>query len=309
MLDSLLSDQLEDLLIFGLDLQDISERFRIGNMEICPDLNVVEYLKGYDEDDVMFIAQNGAILAKCYESAKQVDMGIQLSTIDEAMIPFRLYKAGWMTARVVAPVVKTKYFESRGTIEVLDEQIWAEPMRYTLQLSELKELQAIYEQLSSLPLGYLDIALRRFSRSYEYYTHNEMLTYSGLDDCLTDLVIALESITSRGGDSIQQSMALRTALIMGDSLEERRRIEKQVKAFYGHRSTVVHGSKGAITKDKEHRERFELLEEFRTIVRKAINASIRILISPSVWKGRTTERPKTMAEAIDRYLFTNTPPV
>lgn len=78
-------------------------------------------------------------------------------------------------------------------------------------------------------LARLNIAIRRLSPGDK-----------AIDGC-----ICLESLFSKdlGGGGLRHGVALRTALLLGKSLDERRAIAKQVREFYDVRSKVVHGSK------------------------------------------------------------------
>ena len=185
--------------------------------------------------------------------------------------------------------------EIRGSLGSLQEifgQIWAEPMSYELNANSVPKIQGIYDDLIKLPTGYLELALRRFSRSYQYYIHSEYAGLSELDDCLVDLVIALESITSRGGDSIRQSMALRTALLVGKSLETRKKVEEVVKTFYDQRSQILHGTGEDKIPEKNQEERFRALEDLRDLTRKdreRVNCCAKRVYCSQRWGDATTE--------------------
>ena len=120
---------------------------------------------------------------------------------------------------------------------------------------------------------------------------------------VNDLVIALEGITSKGGDSIRQSVALRTALLIGDTLVEKTEIEKQVKDFYNYRSQIVHGGTKPELSDKQHSKFFMSVEEFRHTVRRVICKSITIVNKHSLQLKSIKGIPETITHALDLYFF------
>jgi len=297
-----------NLLVFGLRLKQIRDPIRIGNLILYPNFNLRSYLKGYEPADVRFIIDSDVVFAEHQPISQARPHLFSPQIEDDGLIHFRLFKPGWLTALNVIPVTKALGMETRGNLGSLKQiigQIWAEPMSYELNPNSVSKIQRIYEDLTILPTGYLELALRRFSRSYQYYTHSEYAGLSELDDCLVDLVISLESITSRGGDSIRQSMALRTALLVGKSPETRKKVEKLVKKFYDQRSQILHGTERNKIPYKNQKERFIALEDLRDLTRKTINASIAVLKEYTAHKGGITKLPKTLAEIIDGYLFDN----
>jgi hypothetical protein len=226
---------------------------------------------------------------------------------DDCLIHFRLFKPGWISAIQITPVVKLKGKEvgrgELGWVPQLWGQMWAEPMVYYVDLNDIREIRKIYNDLVAIPQGYLELALRRFSKSYNYYEHSEFLLLSELDDCLVDLVIGLESLTSKSSESVQQSIILRSALLIGKTHEDMENIGHLVKKFYGHRSNIVHGdskNKDKIS-DKENKKRFEELEGFRSFTRSIISASISILKKES--QAGHEPQSDSMAGVIDDYLL------
>lgn len=297
-----------NLLIFGLRIKQIHDPVQVGNLLVHPNFNLRDYLKGYANDDIEFIVQSGAVFA-IYQPVSESRPHLFSPLVeDDGLAHFRLFKPGWLSALNVSPVSKTQDTEIRvslGPLQQIFGQIWSEPMSYELNKNNVPRIQRIYDDLTLIPSGYLELALRRFSRSYGYYTHNEYAGISELDDCLVDLVIALESITSKGGDSIQQSMALRTALLIGKSFDERRRVEHLVKKFYGHRSQILHGTERDKISDKKQEERFLMLEDLRDLTRRVINATVAVLKQYAAQASGVTQPPDTSAEIIDDYLFDN----
>jgi hypothetical protein len=70
--------------------------------------------------------------------------------------------------------------------------------------------------------------------------------------------------------------------------------EKRINKYYGHRNKILHGGRSDY---KQHKERLELIEDLRSLVREALYASIGILHD---FQGGSL--PKTMAEVIDEHI-------
>ena len=282
----------EALFLYGLELKDITEPFEIGELDtgkliVYPEYDIRGYLNGFDPDRVQQIIDSGVIFAELKARAK----GYEKYLFDYPITALRLFKSGWIKEETIIPE-QNLYLEIRMEFgEQPIAQNWAKPMCYELRRAEIPYIIELNQKLQAIPKGYLEVALRRFNRSYEY------LLYPNLDDCLIDLVIALESLISGGGDSIMQSMALRISLLLGDKLKDRKRLVKKVKRFYKHRSDILHGGE---TTAKEFKERFETLEDLRSLVRDIINRSIDILNSQKTKSGKLA---KNMTEVIDGYLY------
>jgi hypothetical protein len=100
-------------------------------------------------------------------------------------------------------------------------------------------------------------------------------------------------------------MALRTALLVGKTLDARKKVELAVRRFYDHRSAILHGSQRGKISEKGHYDRFTALEDLRDLVRNAINALVGILKTFAAQSGSASKPLKTVAEVIDDYLFDN----
>jgi hypothetical protein len=163
--------------------------------------------------------EEGAIYAKCEDREMQsaiLPAEPYFTELERFLAAFRLFKGGWIMASVIWPTTKIGAIELEANIDYPpNEQLWADPLSYTVERREISQIRRIYKQLSIIPTGYIDIALRRFNRSYEYWRKDS------LDDCFVDLVIALESITSKGGDGVKQAVVLRTCLLLASKYEER----------------------------------------------------------------------------------------
>jgi hypothetical protein len=294
---------MSDLLIFGLKT-DIREPFSVGDLIVHPIYDLHGYLKGYDPGDVEFIIDSEAKYAQYRPNLDSQPRFLSPLLTDHCLIPLRLLKSGWLSAITVMPITKSAGIEVSSELGSLNEifgQIWAEPMHYELREDELPLIRRIHDDLMAVPKGYLELALRRFSRSYQYYCHSEYAGTSELDDCIVDLVIALESITSQSEAGIMQHIASRTILLLGSHLDEdgRKNMERKVRRFYKHRSSIVHGEDRDEISEADYKDRFSTAEDLRTLVRDVLNACIRLLTNPGLSLRKASGKPKKMADIID----------
>lgn len=292
-----------DFLIYGLKPKDISNPFHIGNFTIYPKYDLSAHLKNYPPDKVRWAIEREAKYAYFQTN---INTGNQPSFLELPdlhfaqtklfLAAFRLFKAGWIQVDSIVPNIRAYGIEIMPDIdEPPMEQCWADPVVYELSRSEIPYIRRIYNDLHRIDLNYLDIALKHFNRSYDYFIKDQ------LDDCFADLVIALESLTSRGGDGILQSMVLRISLLLCSKYKERKGLEHDLKKFYAHRSNILHGSKAD---EKKKRERLEIIEDLRALVRHVIISCIKVLTSIQ----STGAMQETMAENIDIYLYNQLQP-
>lgn len=290
-----------DVLIFGLDTGSLDKEFSIGDLKVIPNFNLQRYLKGYDENDIGFIvdcAKYGQFRPK--PESKSIFFSPMVE--DVCLIPFRLFKSGWLSAMTIAPIIKTNGIETRCELNItrgLFGQIWADSNRYTVSRKEIGLIQKKYQQLLAMPKGYLEMALRRLSRCYKYIQHSEYAGTSELDDYWVDLVIALESITSRDERSIKANMARRTALLLGKDKAEQEQIKIKVREIYEQRCSIVHGNEKDIIADATHEKRFMEAEALRSLIRDTINACIELLIDPSTSLVNSSGHRKKLPDMID----------
>ena len=278
-----------DVLIYNLEFKDVSRPFSIGKFRLYPEYDLRKHLEGYEEDDLAFVIERDAKYAYYKE---EIDGGLFQNYYPEVQLfitAFRLLKPGLIQ---VDSIMTPK----RGDIEireVLDPppavQLWADPLHYELRREEIAHVRSFYKRLKGMPPGYLDVALKRFNRSYGYWLKEE------IDDCFADLVIALESLTSRGGDGILQSMRLRIPLLLKEKYDERKKLEKQISVYYDHRSSILHGGR---INEKQRESRTDILEDLRELVRSTIVICMKILeVAQS-----SNQLQNTMAETLDAYL-------
>jgi hypothetical protein len=290
-----------DVLIFGLDTGKLDKEFSIGDLKVIPNFDLEKYLEGYDEDTVGFIVDS-AKYGQFQPKSGSKSLSFSPMVEDICLIPFRLFKPGWLSAMSIYPVVKTNGIESRCGLDItrhLSGQIWADCTSYRITSKEIGLIQKKYQQLLAMPKGYLEMALRRFSRCYKYIQHSEYAGTSELDDYWVDLVIALESITSKDEKRMTANMARRTALLLGKDKAEQKQIEVKVREIYEQRCSIVHGDEKDKIADATHEKRFMKAEELRSLIRDTINACIRLLIDPSTSLVNSSGHRKKLPDMID----------
>jgi len=282
-----------DLLIYNLEFRDIYRPFKIDRFQFYPSHDLVNLLKGYEEDHVRWVLERDVKYA-CYRQDTESDEGFfgfhdnYHENIQRLITAFRLLKAGWIQVDSIMTKIRAKGIKVIKDLNPPpNEQLWADPLNYELWEKELPLIKSLFNKLKNMPPGYLDVAIKRFNRSYDYYTKDE------IDDCFADLVIALESLTSRGGDGILQSMKLRISLFLRNKYIDRKKLEKDIGTYYDHRSNILHGGK---INQKKREERADLLENLRDLVRNTIVGCVELLET-------TCNREKTVAETIDAYLY------
>ncbi len=130
--------------------------------------------------------------------------------------------------------------------------------QYTLYKREVGDFQRLYKFLNIQQLkGNIQVAIDRINNSYIRTTP---------DDKLLDLIISLEALlgdNQPGGST--SKLAFRSAMLLGDSLEKRKKLKKVVIDAYSMRSKIVHGG------NKKILDRYEILvDEILYILRSVI---------------------------------------
>jgi hypothetical protein len=301
MIDLLRENSNTDVLIFGLDTGRLKEEFSVGDLKIIPNFDLEKYLEGYSEDDVSFIVDN-AKYGQFRPASGSSSVFFSPLVEDVCLIPFRLFKVGWISAMTIAPVIEIDGIKSWTELNItshLAGQIWADS-RYKITKSEIGGIQNKWQQLQITPKGYLEMALRRFSRSYDYIQHSEYAGTSELDDYWVDLVIALESITSKeSSGGIKQNMARRISLLLGKDKAEQKQIDQKVREIYKQRCSIVHGDEKDKIAEAIHEKRFMEAEALRGVVRDTVNACIELLTAPSTHLVNSYGHRKKLPSIID----------
>ncbi len=142
--------------------------------------------------------------------------------------------------------------------------------------AELVELTGKYATLPKQTQRVLNLALRRLRDSTERI---------GVEDKVIDLCIALEDLFMESGEFRDQRkiIAGRGSWHFADSLLERDQTRKDLKAFYQHRSDIVHGVTTRNLAPSVEDQRRDLLAKVDDVVR----ASLKTMIAqgrPSDWE-------------------------
>ena len=293
----------KDILIFGLITQNIREPFCIGDLEIYPAFDLESYLQGYDINDINSIIDSEAKYAQ-YRPTSSTQFPLFSPMADDiCLIPFRLFKMGWLSAMTIVPITRSGGIEIRQEFNCsryLFGQIWADSDHYEINDTEINSIQGIYQRLKTLPKGYLELSLRRFSRCYRYNQHSQYAGTSELDDYWVDLVIALESMTSKENEShIKENMARRISLLLAKNPSDREDIKQRVRKVYKQRCDIVHGNEKDETSESNYKERFEEAEALRELVRGTINSCIGLLTDPTISLNKPSGQRNMMADIID----------
>lgn len=123
-----------DVLIFGLDTGRMNREFSIGDLKVIPNFDLRTYLKDYDEGDVGFIVDY-AKYGQFRPRPDSTSLSFSPMVDDVCLIPFRLFKAGWLSAMPISPVTKFGGVESRSELNItrhLFGQLWADRNSYEI---------------------------------------------------------------------------------------------------------------------------------------------------------------------------------
>ena len=286
------SDTFIDLLIFGTQMEDILEPFRVGDLAIYPNYDVRKALGEFDQNTILIAVKSGAVFSKYRQSMDSKVVFPSLDIEDAGLLPFRLFKGGWISAVRIGPELKNKVERIYHGFNQPTKQVFIAQTRYLIKKDELPKIGAIHKKLTCVPEGYLEFALKLFSRSYDFWINGQLI------NCIVDLADAFESIASRKGDGNLRTLCLRTALLLGDNLYDRVQIQEEVKKFYDVKSRAANMR---ATSDNDFYQHFLIVEDSQSLVRAIIRASVDILGIPQ--QERLSGLPDTMEMVIDEYLF------
>lgn len=285
------SDIFHDLVIFGAEIKGISKPFLVGNLAMYPAYDIRKALAGFDDGTILAAARCGAIFSKYRESVHSHTAFSSLHIEDLALLPFRLYRPGWILAAPVGAGLADLLPKVYKSLYMPSEKSVYPPGKFLIQEDDIPKIRVVYEKLSYVPDGYLESPMERFSHSYNYIVERN------LSNCLADLTSVFESVVSREGDSNLRMMYLRTALLIGNSLYDRIEIQKRLKSLYEVRRTIGdrHGT------PEEYYQSFLVVEDTQNLARAVLTAVVSILgVPPS---ERSSFIPETMEQVIDNYLF------
>ena len=154
--------------------------------------------------------------------------------------------------------------------------------------AELAELIGKYTVLSEQAQRVLNLTLRRLRDSTERIE---------LEDRVIDVCIALEALFMETGEYKNQHdlIARRGSWHFADSRAERDQTRAVLKAFYKHRSEIVHGDTSAIPTPEEGHQRREQVGDLLANGENVVRASLKTMISegrPQHWED--SKNPKSI---------------
>ncbi len=193
--------------------------------------------------------------------------------LKNALTLLRLFKSS--TVRIGPIQIKPAQWVPFGgiTIAGIDERHGGS---YHLNIGELLELRKLWSDIKAINLTNvypLEIALKRFNFAHER---------SGLEDKLIDIMIGFETLYSDSNTEIRYKISLRTAILIGNNLEERKIIFKVMQEAYLKRSDLVHGRKleDRISVSKPVNKEFRM-HEFVDLIKNYLSDSIKSFIKLS----------------------------
>lgn len=105
---------------------------------------------------------------------------------------------------------------------------------YKLSSSEVPELLKLWENIKNINFSHipsLEIAIKRF-----HFAHERR----DVEDRLIDLMIAYETLYSTDNKELRYKCSLRTAILIGEDVNERKNIFKIMQVAYDKRSKLIH---------------------------------------------------------------------
>jgi hypothetical protein len=144
---------------------------------------------------------------------------------------------------------------------------------YHFNISELPELKKLRSNIKRMDLSNvypLEIALKRFN-----FAHERM----SLEDKLIDIMIGFETLYSDSNTEIRYKISLRTAILIGENLDQRKIIFRIMQEAYNMRSDLVHGRKleGKVSVSEPVNKEFTM-HEFVDFIKNYLSDSIKAFI-------------------------------
>ena len=142
---------------------------------------------------------------------------------------------------------------------------------YRLTAKEIPELVRLWNDIKNTKFSNvrsLEIAIKRFNFAHERID---------LEDEFIDIMIGFETLYLTDDKELRYKSALRTAILIGKDLEDRKKIFKIIQVAYDERSNLIHGGK----LEEKVRISDPLNKEFTTnefidIVKDYLSSSIKI---------------------------------
>lgn len=104
-----------------------------------------------------------------------------------------------------------------------------------------------------------------------YNEYLDAMDCSILEKAYMHLITALEALTITGNVELNYRVSLNTAMLCGETIEERKTIFQIVKKAYSLRSATVHGDIDVMKKKFKDENLYDLMFDLREIVSKVLN--------------------------------------
>jgi hypothetical protein len=162
-----------------------------------------------------------------------------LEIAEKVITALRLFKAGvvYFTETYSFPITFSPHTGISSSLS-LDHAIRPRGDKFNLKKNEVKNCIKFWHEFREIILKEnqgLNIAIRKFNDSYNRLK---------LEDKIIDLTIGFESTILHGiKEELSYRLRLRTALLLGENFDERKRISKTMKELYDRRSEIVHQGK------------------------------------------------------------------
>jgi hypothetical protein len=108
---------------------------------------------------------------------------------------------------------------------------------YTPNIQFDLKLTTFFEDVAN---AYIKTREKKWILSAKKYTSGMNQRYA--EDAILDFAVALESLLALDKEQISFKLRLYLSLLIGDTYTERKQIYSDIRAFYGFRSTLIHGS-------------------------------------------------------------------
>jgi hypothetical protein len=191
---------------------------------------------------------------------------------EKTLLALRLYKSGRIGLN---PLIRfpTIWTPMTGTLSGGRQLEAFSPNDYTLSEADGDTLKLFWEEFQNLWPLIRDFLITAYERLTSSYTHRRAI------DRLLDVLIGLESLYSGGPGSISYKLALRCAVFIGLSRDERRTLRAILDAAYDIRSRVAHGGTladdSAVKIDDEHMPLADFTDNVQRCLARSIMAFAR----------------------------------
>lgn len=185
---------------------------------------------------------------------------------DKLISALRLFKPGFFGINLIRCSALSWQPRMVSSSELSYRIFWGQGYKLTKSdLEEFKSFWGIFNQFNFGNHKFLEIALKRFNYAYE-----RMNT----EDKIIDYMISMESMFFKEDEKreLEFKLAIRSAMLLGKTAQEKREIFNTIKEAYDIRSKIVHGSSKHFKKDLG-----TITTKIENYVRNSISSFMRIL--------------------------------